>query len=57
MIRHLVGALETESLRLGGAGHAEFLDDLLILPPPQDLVINHDHTTSNHVRLGMIRIS
>jgi len=33
MIRHLVGAFETEHLGSGGAGHAQFLDDRLILPP------------------------
>ena len=56
MIRHLVGALETERLGRGGAGHAQFLDDYLILPPAEKLVINHDFPTSSsssHVRLGM----
>ena len=57
MIRHLVGALKTERLGRGGAGHAQFLDDRLILPPPQELVINHDLPTSSTtlVRVGMIR--
>ena len=52
MIRHLVGAFETEHLSLGGAVHAELLDDHLILLPPQEHVINHDFPTSSHVRLG-----
>jgi len=56
MIRHLVGALETERLGRGGAGHAELLVDRLILPPPQELVKNHDIPSSSHVRLGMRRI-
>jgi len=36
MIGHLVGRLETERFGGGGDGHAEFLDDRLILPPPQN---------------------
>jgi len=57
MIRHLVGDLEKKLLGHGGADHAQFLDDRLILPPLQELVINHDlpSSSSSHVRLGMIR--
>jgi len=57
MIRYLVGALETEYLVRGGAGHTELVDDRLILASPQEIVINHDlPSSSRHVRLGMIRI-
>jgi len=58
MTLHLVGALEAERLGGGGAGHLQLLDDRLILPHPQELVINHDLPTSSssHVRVGMIRI-
>jgi len=57
MISHLVGQIEMERLRSGGTGHAEFLDDRLILPPTQKLVIDiGPSTTTSHVRLGMIRI-
>ena len=49
--------LEMESPRGGGASHAEFLDDRFILPPPQELVIEHGLSTiPRHVRLGMIII-
>ena len=41
MFRHLVVGLETERLGGGGAGHAELFDDRLILPPLQELVIDH----------------
>jgi len=34
VIRHLVGRFETERLPSDGTGHAQFLDDRLILPPP-----------------------
>jgi len=51
VIRHLVGALETERFGRGSVGHAE-----LILPPPQELLFNHDNPTSSHVRLRIIRI-
>jgi len=58
MIRHLVGRFETERLGSGGTGHADFLDDRLILPTPQELVIDNglSTTTPSHVRIGMIRI-
>ena len=55
MIRHLVGALETERLGRRGAGLAQFLDDRLILAPAQELLIYHDLTASSHVGLGIIR--
>jgi len=55
MIRHLVGAHEAERLGLGSSGHAKFLDDRLILPSPQDLVIYHDLPPS-HVKLGIITL-
>jgi len=55
MIRHNVAALETERLGRGGDGHAELLDDRLILLPPQELVINHDTPTSSHFKLGVIK--
>jgi len=51
MIYYLVGALETERLERGSAGHADLLDDRLILPPPQELVISHDLSTTSQVRL------
>ena len=38
VIHHLVGGLLTKRLVRGGAGHAELLDDQLILPLPQELV-------------------
>jgi len=47
--------LETEYLESGGAGHAENLNDPLILSPTWELVIDLP-TTPNHVKLGMIRI-
>jgi len=56
VIRHLVGALETELLGRGGAGLTQFLGDCLILPTPQEVVINYDLPASSHVRLGIIRI-
>jgi len=57
MISHLVGRFETERLGSAGTGHAEFLDDRLILPPPQELVIDNSlPSTPSHVRMGMIRI-
>jgi len=57
MIRHLVWWLETKRLGSAGTGHAEFLDDRLILPPPQELVIDNGYSTTPYdVRLGMIRI-
>jgi len=57
MLRHLVGLFETERLGSTGTGEAEFLDDGLILPPPQELVIDNGlSTTPSHVRLGMIGI-
>jgi len=56
VIRHLLGRLETERLGSDGTGLTEFLDELLILPPPQQLVIDDGlSTTHSHVRLGMIR--
>jgi len=55
MIRFLVGALEMERLGCGGTGHAQFLDGRLILPPEQEIEINHDFPPS-HVRLGIITI-
>jgi len=57
MICHLVGALETERLGHGGACHAQFLDESLILPPPQELVTNHEIIPSRHVGLGIIKIN
>ena len=57
MICQLLGLVETELLGGGGAGHAEFLDDSLILPLPQEPILDKDYsTTPSHVRLGMIRI-
>jgi len=50
------GVLETERLGGGDAVHAEFVHRL-ILPPPQELVIDHGLSTApSHVRLGMMRI-
>ena len=57
MIRHLVGRFEPERLGSGGTGHTEFLDDRVILPPTQKLVIDNSlSTTPSHVKLGMIAI-
>jgi len=51
VIRHLLGRFETERLGSDGTGYAEFLDYRLILPPPQELVIDNGHsTTHSHVR-------
>ena len=56
-IHHLAERFETVRLRSDGTDHAEFLDGPLILPPPQELVIDKGlSTTHSHVRLGMIRI-
>jgi len=55
MIRHLVGALQTERLVRGGTGHAQFLDERLILPPLLEIVIYH-HLPPSHVKLEIIRI-
>ena len=57
VIRHRVAGLETEHLGRGGAGHAELLNDRLILPASQARVINISlPTTPRHIRLEMIRI-
>jgi len=40
VIGHHVGRFETERLGSDGTGNAQFLDDRLILPPPQELVID-----------------
>ena len=57
VIGHLVRRFETERLGSDGTGHAQFLVDRLILPPPQELVIVSGlSTTQSHVRIGMIRI-
>ena len=47
MIRHLVVRFETERLGSGGAGHAEFLDDRLILSPTQKFVIDNGLPTTH----------
>jgi len=50
VIGHLVGRFETERLGSNGTGHAQFLDDRLILPPTQELVIDNGlSTTHSHV--------
>ena len=50
MIGHLVRRFETERLGGNGIGHAQFLDDRLILPPTQELVIDNGlSTTHSHV--------
>jgi len=55
---HLVRRFETESLGTDGTGHAEFLDDRLILSPPQELVIDNGlSTTHSHIRLGVITLA
>ena len=55
VIRHLVGLFEMERLGIDGTSHVEFLDERLILPPPQKLVIDKGlFITRIHVRLGMI---
>ena len=52
MIRHLLGAFETERIGRCGAGHVQFLDDRLILALPQKLEFYHDVIPSySHVRL------
>jgi len=56
MIRHVLGAFETEHFGRGGAGHAQLLDERLRLQPPQDLVMKHDLPTSSHARLRIKRI-
>ena len=56
MSPNLLGTLETELLGHRGAGHAEFCDERLILPPPQEFVINHDNTASSYIRLGTVKI-
>jgi len=56
MISQIIEALETERVGRRGTGHSQFLDDRLILPPLQELVINRDLPPSSHVRLGIIRI-
>ena len=57
MIRHLVGRFKTERLESSGTSHTEVLDERLILPPLQNLVIDNGlSTTPSYVRLGMIRI-
>jgi len=54
---YLVGRFETERLESGGTGHTELLDDRLILPPTQKLVINNGLSTiPSRIRLGMIGI-
>lgn len=58
MIRHHVGALEQESLGSGSAGNAQHIHVRPVLPPPQEIKINHDLPTStSHVRLGMTGFS
>ena len=51
VIGHLVGRFEKERLGSYGTGHAQFLDgDRLILPAPQDFVIDNGlSTTHSHV--------
>jgi len=56
LIGHLVGRFEMERLGSDGKGHAYFLEDRLILPPPKELVIDNGISTTHHVRIGMIRI-
>jgi len=58
MIRHLVGTLEPKILETGGVGHAQLLEDHLVLPSPQELKINHDLPTgTSHVIIRMTRFS
>ena len=57
LIRFLLGGSETECFESGGTGHAEFLDDLLILPPRKKLVIDQGlSNTPRPVRLGMMKM-
>ena len=50
VIGHLAWRFETERLGGNGTGHAQFLDDRLILPPTQELVIyNGLSNTHSHV--------
>jgi len=50
VIGHLLWRFETELLGDNGTGHTQFLDDRLILPPTQELVIyNGLSTTHRHV--------
>jgi len=54
MIRVLLVALKPERLWSVSAGQAQLLDDHLVLPPPQELNINHGLSTcACHVKLGM----
>ena len=46
MIGHLVGRFESERLGIDGTGHAVFLDDRLILPAPEELVIENGLSTN-----------
>jgi len=46
VIGHLVGRFETERLGRDGTGHAEFLDERLILPAPQEFVIDNGFSTT-----------
>ena len=47
MIGHLVWRFETERLGGIGTGHAQFLDDRLMLPPTQELVISNGLSTTH----------
>jgi len=50
VIRHLIWRFETERLGSGGTGHAEFIDERLILQPTLKLVIDNGlSTTPSHV--------
>ena len=55
MIRHFIGALEMERVGCSGTGHAHFLHNRLILPPPKQLVINHYLSSSSDISLVIIR--
>jgi len=47
VIGHLVGRFETERLGNYGTGHAQLLDDRLILPPTQKLVTDNALSTTH----------
>jgi len=49
VIGHLVGRFKSERLGSYGTGHAQFVDDSLILPPTQELVIYNGLYYSSHV--------
>jgi len=47
VIGHLVGRFETERFGSYDIGHAQFLDDRLILPPTQELVFYNGLSTTH----------